>query len=413
MDSFDWREELSVGYAGLTSAQRQEWMERTLRAVAREGGWIERSVGVHETPFPHRVFRLVGGRLTTELRVTEPDGPCLVTGRGARDDSQIAVWRAASDEALANLGGVQKHPWAAIIGVHPDYRFSNMLLRLAAPARLGDLQLTPYPFLIEELRPSVRFDLGVRQPHSWPIRVDGATAAWHPREAGRLAGAELRLACAVLTVAWRVPMTMRVESWVDGSDPTAYVQSRASDFVSDLLPYEVNLEQWMIDGLIKAAGDPYLAHALGAFLDGNALELEFPSQACIAYVGAIESVEKLPLPPKRRTQGSGSAFRRGLDRVLYYEEAQALHDAYDRRSRTAHEGRVYGTQASLGVEGVIGLLADDTSREFDHLLAGLRKAAQRLSTLKLGGPQTWQRNKNDMPGGLVAAQMIGAENWLG
>jgi hypothetical protein len=415
METFDWSEELPIDYARLTGAKRQEWLERLLAVLARETGSSGKNVSVLDSPFRHRAFSPLRGRLTTELRITEPDGPCLVTGRGVNDGSELAVWSSASDEALASMDGSQLHRWSALISAHPDYRWGGLTLRLRAQDQLGSLVLTPIPVLVKDVRTAIRFDQGAYSPVSYPIRVDGATSAWHPAEARRLAAVELRLACAVMTVGWHVPMAMRVAPLFDERDPTPYLQGRDSDREPETPPYEVQVDDWMTDGLARANAPSnfYLADALGAHLDAHALEWQYPSQACIAYVAVIESLGKRLVPAQEReANGSTEAFRRGLDQVLYVDEATRLAKAYRPRSSTAHGGRVHGTQASLGVDGVHGFLADDRSRDFEHLLMGLQKAARRLLTLELGGPQTWQLNEDDMPRGLVVAQVIGGDNWL-
>ena len=60
---------------------------------------------------------------------------------------------------------------------------------------------------------------------------------------------------------------------------------------------------------------------------------------------------------------------------------------------------------------MLNWLAPDASQAFESTLMSLHKAARRLLVQELGGPETGQLTADDMPRGLVAAQVIGGEYW--
>ena len=407
-NDFDWEVPLDVDFAGLDSEQRREWLERVFGQIARETGSIGRDVMVLDVPWPHRVFRPRGGTLATELRILDGADRCVVTGRGQVRDDDIDAWRRAAAAAVSSMGLTNTFTFTAIVGVAPGpQRHGGRPLRLANASTLAGLRLTPIPVQIEDTWRPVRLDVAGLITESWPILVEGSISSFHPVEAARLAGIDLRLLCCLLSVLWRRPFVIRVAPILEEGDAVAYLQGVKSDWTDGMPPYDFEVPPWLQQGAEIAAGhgNEYLAQALGAFRDATLMEHELPSQACVAYVSVIESIGK-----KRGLHaGSAGNFREALKQVLYIDEARKTEKAYKRRCDTAHEGKVHGSQQSSGIEGLLPMLMTDDGRGFDDLLFALNKAARRLLWQELGGPQSWSLTENDMPRGLVAAAAEGGD----
>ena len=85
--------------------------------------------------------------------------------------------------------------------------------------------------------------------------------------------------------------------------------------------------------------------------------------ALLGFVAAIEALATPKRPPRcpecKAIQGSGERFREALATVLAPHEVVLVGKVYDRRSRTAHDGRLHGSEDVLGMFPVLRLFSAD------------------------------------------------------
>jgi hypothetical protein len=215
----------------------------------------------------------------------------------------------------------------------------------------------------------------------------------------------LRTACGLLSVAWWTSMTVRVGPKFFGSDPRDYLTKSEYEDSNEIPPYEVDVPPWLDQAasMILEPRNGDLRDALDGYFFALSLRPEFPSHACISLAACIEAVgERIRRRAKLSTKGAMANFREGLNGVLYRDEARKVQRVYSKRSSTAHDGRVHGTQRAFGLRAVPGLLASTDTENFDQMLFAMEKAARRLLIAELGGPKTWEPlTADDMPRGLV------------
>jgi hypothetical protein len=144
------------------------------------------------------------------------------------------------------------------------------------------------------------------------------------------------------------------------------------------------LPEWFGRGLDRVVKDPKFASRLAGFQEGMEAQAEHPSLAAIAFVAVIESIGVMLVPPRRctvcgTTIGSGRAFKRALREALPVDEAKLLEAIYMVRSKTAHEGKLHGSEVSFGMTHGPSFWTPDPTFAFEwQQVWPLRKAARLL-----------------------------------
>lgn len=118
----------------------------------------------------------------------------------------------------------------------------------------------------------------------------------------------------------------------------------------------------------------------------------------MALLGFTGSIEPLAVPRKGLPSCSGECggvvgiadrFRAAIASVLSADEVELLGNAYSKRSRTAHDARLHGSEAVLGMFPIGRLFPPDTRSAFEwgtvHLAA---KASRDLILARLDGTKT-------------------------
>jgi hypothetical protein len=96
--------------------------------------------------------------------------------------------------------------------------------------------------------------------------------------------------------------------------------------------------------------------ALYAYYEAIGLEMDHPSAAFLVYVAAIEGMGARLSDLKRcdccekceAQTGAQRRFRKALRTVMSNKEAERLAYAHDLRSKTGHEGQLFGTEGTYG-----------------------------------------------------------------
>jgi hypothetical protein len=236
---------------------------------------------------------------------------------------------------------------------------------------------------------------------SQPFRVRGTVAGMDHERAMREAATLAYRACGLLGLTHGFPWIIReaprprqaepirVPDSVNVSEDDVPLAERANLASGRVIPPP----RWLAGAWGVLDRRPNLAKALTAYQQGLELVHLHPSQAGVALVAAVETIGSKLTKIKRcpecgQPTGFASAFRDGLRAVLPEPDAAMLDGMYSSRSKTAHEGRLYGSEARAGLFLMPSVWAPPEP-EFDfqrRQLWALRGAAQRLIIQQLSAP---------------------------
>lgn len=214
--------------------------------------------------------------------------------------------------------------------------------------------MAPYPPSLHSRHVSV----------TWPVIVEGVNRGFEWREAQSRAGADLYRLCALLSVAWE-------RCWLLREPPAPLEWGRRS--VPERSPFDIDFLAEGVDGppptLVEPPGwiehawtvsgtDQALGNALFAHYEGLRLNPEHPSFALVAFVSSIEHVGSL-VTQQGSPVGANAKFRAGPQLVRDEDDVKELGRAFQRRSGTAHAGRLYGGENLFGLERLAATLMAD------------------------------------------------------
>lgn len=277
-------------------------------------------------------------------------------------------------------------------------------LRIGA-ARSRNLTLDTWGSMHSEDVPTWFPGMGIRGGHRafWPIRVTGTVSCYSwDKDGAETTAPQLRYLVELLTLAFDCPMEVRVGPYeasirVVGEDDLVVPGLRAPTVPEDH-PWRSGIEaptkvpEWLTEAL-DGRVDTTTRRALSAHHEGMLLKSDHPSMALLAFVSAIEA---LAVPRKglprcsecRMVLDSGKRFREALATVLSPADVESIANAYDRRSRTVHDGCLHGLEEVLGMYPIPQLFAPELSR-VDFELGTVRLAAQasrKLLLTRFGAP---------------------------
>jgi hypothetical protein len=127
---------------------------------------------------------------------------------------------------------------------------------------------------------------------------------------------------------------------------------------------------------------------LNAYYEGLLLLDKHPSLALIAFVATIEAIgEKLVRSERCSSCGtvlrSGDRFRTALRLAVSEPEAKILEKVYGPRSRTAHSGRLHGSEPWRGAPPLPTFFTLGAAERFEVEIGQLGRAAAILLRLVL------------------------------
>jgi hypothetical protein len=144
------------------------------------------------------------------------------------------------------------------------------------------------------------------------------------------------------------------------------------------------LPVWMPRAWDLMEQDEIVRRAVHGCYEALRLEIGHPSAALVVYVATIEGIGARYVDLKRCTEcgshtGARRRFREALKTVLPAAEASALANAaYDARSKTGHEGQLFGSEHTFG-HSKFSLFQFDDADVFDYgLVTPMRKACREL-----------------------------------
>ncbi|MFJ9841666.1 hypothetical protein ACIRYZ_14585 [Kitasatospora sp. NPDC101155] len=331
--------------------------------------FTEGEIEIAPAPYGPVTSRLVVG-------LCEDGIACTVVGDGEATPGQVKPWQDAARVATAALGKSDRViMWEAIIGTTPYALPDDRVL--GGILSLGPVLLTPGGVRMREYVTRHEYvadgRLGVR--HSFPLIASGTVHSYDWYAARPLAERELHLTCALLSLVtarlWKRRGTPRARTgdreplrvpacagptWtvphLDGEGPwTEEIPPGTKSF--DLPP-------WLDHARQALDADPGLTTAILAHYEAMNLHDCHPSVAHLAYVAAIEGFgARFAAPTRcdccaRCTREKGFAtkrFQKALKTAMTQREVRHLAAiAYHFRSRTGHEGSLFGTETTFGYE---------------------------------------------------------------
>jgi hypothetical protein len=153
----------------------------------------------------------------------------------------------------------------------------------------------------------------------------------------------------------------------------------------------VTVPDWLGQAEQAVVGNPKLLEsALLMHHEGLLLGRDHASLSLVCFVAAIETVAQISRKPERRPEcksvlGSAQRFRDAIRTVLDAEEATALEDAYSKRSKTVHQGTLYGAEVRMNSFGAMSLFLPDPVLGFTWGTVRIaRRASRALIFSKLG-----------------------------
>lgn len=315
-----------------------------------------------EEPYFYFGYKVTSGDLSSELVL-------LPTSTGIRflvkisDQTrvprEVEPWVGAIMEAVGRLDDV--HPkfewWAAVGPVGLQLRGAQFVTN---EATIGEMVVHPSKKIFLEAVEGPAPTIGGHsvQP-SFPVVVEGVSSGYDWLSATESVPSDLNMLCALLSVAfdanWRIRQIPNPGSKPDSELPQERLGTgvHAADN-SGWQSESVAIPSWCATAWRKAVDDDVIATALHAHHTALALEEISPSFALIAYVGVLEGLGAKLVPLKRceccdnctAMVGSGRRFREALKLVLPRKEVRQLEEVYERRSKTAHEGRLHGDEVA-------------------------------------------------------------------
>jgi len=149
---------------------------------------------------------------------------------------------------------------------------------------------------------------------------------------------------------------------------------------------------WMASAWSLLDQDEVTRASLYAYYEAIGLEIDHPSAAFLIYVAAIEGIGS-SLSDLTRCDcceecdiqtGATRRFRNALRTVMTKKKADQLAYAYEIRSKTGHEGQLFGTEGTYGYSR-ISPFELDRAYAFDLvMLADIRNACRTVIANTLG-----------------------------
>jgi hypothetical protein len=298
--------------------------------------------------------------------VTVNEQPHAVVTGSQDTPEEVALWREALDEALARTGQtLQQFHWRAALGPHRSIESRPFVL--SRSVQIGSITL--YPAVTT-----------LWNAHWIPILAEGATSGFGWEAASVTASAELRRVAALLSVHSNRAITERYRP-TPAAEEIPFSQGRPNENLLSIDPPGWLDRAWQLTAARSQLNDALLVHHEGALLSR-----EHPSFAFIAFTASIEAIGTMfkpldePCPQCRRKEGARRAFREGVSRVIEDPGRIAkFMKAYDeRRSPTAHSGRLHGHEHSAGSYDFTALFTLPPAMDFDWSVFDIQRVSASL-----------------------------------
>jgi hypothetical protein len=330
------------------------------------------------------------------------------------DEDQVRPWQDAAAAAILEFGQhYQDFTWQAVLGPHPNSPDWLRFGPLGDQEKLGPVQLAPGGVLMREFSGPARARIDQPWPGccSWPVAAsgtirtyDGEVALYRCRHDAYRTCALLSLLCARYWLPRSGPDIQRpgfpdlgpvrvpqsVGQWDDTGHPDSSLPADFNTYKDDdpLLA----IPPWMAHAWTLLERDEIIRASLYAYYEAIGLEMDHPSAAFLVYVAAIEGIGTRLAHLKRcdcceecdAQIGAQRRFRKALKTVMSNKKVEQLAYAYDTRSKTGHEGQLFGTEGTYGYSG-FSPFKPDVAGVFDLVMLGeIRNACRAVIAKTLG-----------------------------
>jgi hypothetical protein len=321
-----------------------------------------------------------------------------LAGRGERLDEDELVWREAVDHSLATLGKNIQVEWLAILT--ESKADSAQGRRLRQPVRVAGVDFGLVTSCVSEDASTTLNGTGVMVSpwFHWPIKVTGRTACYAWDSDGDWKTTErLSTLTALLSLAWDSHWKIREgprESAVRWNDE-GVLMGKGWQEVADDHPFAdgrdgMEAPDWLGEAEAAVNRRRRSRDALMMHYQGLSLCVSHPSIALVCFTASIETIAQLDKDPLRCPEcdsvtGSRDRFEDAVRPVLRPDQVMALTDAYSKRSRTVHQGRLHGAETRMGGWGPMSLFLPDPIFDFERgTVYSARQASRRLVLNALG-----------------------------
>jgi hypothetical protein len=391
------------------SDQSDEWVFHLARAIHDPTHWIDSLPGEGHPAAREVILKPPPtSSIRCNLRVQQVPGGirCVVfDDQGPVNEDDAQQWQDAAKSAVTQLGKAdQDFAWHAIVGPHPRAPEWRRPGPLAEPMVIGPTLLTPGGVQLREMTGYVggRIDGPWPARYTWPVIVSGTVHTYKRDLAVHTARKLVHRICALVSVILGI-------CWIMRSGPDAEIPGQSSQglsavpqsigpwdstgFPDESLPPDFNvytgddplmLPPWTSGACHRIERDEAIRRAVYGCYEALKLEIGHPSAAFLMYVATIEGIGAR-LADLQRCKECGSnigarrRFREALKTVLSGDQIKALaHIAYDVRSKTGHEGQLFGDEHTFGYSSFSFFQFDDAD-SFDYgLIWPIRKACREL-----------------------------------
>ena len=305
----------------------------------------------------------------------------VVVGLGEQEEDQIEPWRHAVAGATKALDlPDETFAWRAVLGPSA-FSMNHCLVELAAPTKVGPLELRPGGVCQVNFAPPQFPQYGSRTVlPCWPFFVEGLSRGYNWNSATTHAAHDMHRLANLVSLAWDAHWDVQHSPAQIERALGTIPQHDAFLDAAKIGKHQENshpqqLPPWVSDAWQLLDDDPVLANALDAHHEGLALREEHPSLAVVAFVAAIESIGAKDKPPERCKHckgfpGARERFRTGLRRVMAEDRVRAIPtEVYERRSETAHSGALHGSERHRGALPYFGFFSRPAEHDFTWMTA--------------------------------------------
>lgn len=265
----------------------------------------------------------------------------------------------SAERAVELLGGPDSSfTWLAMIG--PPLASMSQPPSVREESTVGTMKISPGDCrFLEIVHPSEHPSLhsyGVSQ--FFPIMVQGVSTGYSWSVASIAAARELNQLCAILSVSWRLPVTIREAPFVFPLNakpvvPRSAIEDLPNNSVPAATPTFKTVPPWATSALRLVQRRQRIADALAAHHQGLLLMREHPSMALVAFIAAVEAISQIIFREEKCTTCPNhirvsEKFRETLKLVTDGDLWNALASTYGPRSKTVHRGRLQGGELTFG-----------------------------------------------------------------
>jgi len=313
--------------------------------------------------YSYRRYTFSGPTLETALAaIPLSDGRWLLAVE-ATDVGQARteehVWVAAIRGARADVGRACEHPWWAVVAPVSPVAGPLVLDRSCTISGITLAQpVAPYARYARVPGPR-RLGGGGQVEVIYPVVARGAAVGYRPDVAMKRANDQLMSLCAALTldtdVFWEVVEAPQPFEFTLASLPSAEHPSLAHCVKDNWEVRELAPSGFAAATVGKMHADPEVVELVSACYHARAIEATSPSLAAVIYVSVVEAIGARFVPLSKceccekcdRYVGYARQFRQALKLALPAGDAKRLGKLYNKRSKTAHEGALHGTEFRL------------------------------------------------------------------